>query len=165
MKYKASLGSRQKLFTTILVVFIAALNLLTVFLQFKRLAIEFYFLLGVIIPDLVFIYLFLIAPRGYLVKEKGIVVKSYLREKYFPFDSIEKVELLRKSDLAKSIRNSGVGYFFGNYGKFYSRKYGVMIWYLTNKKHLIMIHTKNNERIVLSPDDSNMFDEILALMK
>ena len=165
MRYKASLGSTQRTTTSLFLLFIAGLNLVPVYLHFKSFEYESYFLAGIVIPDIIFVVLFLIAPKSYTVYEKGVHVNSLLKTVRIPFNKIEKVELIRKGDLGESIRAFGVGGFFGNYGKFKSKRYGEMTWYLTNNKHLIMLHTTDDQRIVLSPDDSNMFDEIMAFLK
>ena len=165
MKYKASLGPSQKTRTTLFCIAVLGLNLLPVYFHFKSYEVESYFLLGILIPDIILLFLFLTAPRSYTVYERGILINSLLKSVKIPLADIDKVELLRKGDLESSIRSFGVGGFFGHFGKFHSKKYGEMTWYLTNKNHLVLLHTRDGKRVLLSPDNSTMFDEIMAFLK
>lgn len=110
---------------------------------------------------IVFITSYLFSPVYYFLDEKGFVIQKVIGQIKIPFNRINKIEKLEK-DVFKNgytIRTFASGGFFGYYGKFYNSKIGHMNFYMRNGKNKIMIYTKDNKKIVVSPDDIKMYDE------
>lgn len=64
-----------------------------------------------------------------------------------------------------TLRTFGSGGLFGFYGKFYNSKYGNMTWYVTQRKNLILLTTKNGKKIMISPDDVGLADKLEELRR
>ena len=60
-------------------------------------------------------------------------------------------------------RVGGNGGLFGFYGDF-KNTFGMMTWYATRLKNYIMIETTDNERVVITPDNTDMVKEIRRLI-
>ena len=63
-----------------------------------------------------------------------------------------------------TIRTFGVGGLFGYYGKFRNKTFGNMTWFATQQKNYLIFETTNNQKIVLTPDDTDMIKEIQKLI-
>ncbi|MDZ7614650.1 MAG: PH domain-containing protein [Flavobacteriaceae bacterium] len=59
-----------------------------------------------------------------------------------------------------TIRTLGVGGLFGYFGYFWNREIGSMIWYTSQQKNRILITLKNEDKIVISPDDPSLYDSL-----
>jgi len=68
-------------------------------------------------------------------------------------NEIKEIKVLEFHDLTGLVRTFGNGGLFGYYGKFYSRKQGKMTLYTTRRDNRIMIITKADKKIIISPDD------------
>jgi len=64
---------------------------------------------------------------------------------------------LESGKLTYSVRTFGVGGLFGYFGKFWNKEYGNMTWYATRRDKAIMIITKENKKIILTPDEVEKF--------
>ena len=73
------------------------------------------------------------------------------------------VELLDKERLNGSIRTFGVGGLFGYWGRFANSKIGVMTWYATRRDNAVLITKFNNKKIVLTPDEPELFVSTIVL--
>jgi hypothetical protein len=70
---------------------------------------------------------------------------------------IKNILKIENGKLSWSIRTFGVGGLFGYFGKFWSNEFGNMTWYATRRDKAIMIITKENKKIVLTPDEVEKF--------
>jgi Bacterial PH domain len=67
-------------------------------------------------------------------------------------NNIQSVQEIDESQVKNSIRTFGVGGFFGNFGKFWNGKLGNMTWYVTRKNNFVLVETKDQKKIILTPD-------------
>lgn len=72
-------------------------------------------------------------------------------------NNIQSVQEIDESQVKNSIRTFGVGSFFGNFGKFWNSKLGNMTWYVTRKNNFVLVETKDQQKIILTPDKPEEF--------
>jgi hypothetical protein len=101
------------------------------------------------------------SPRKYSIWQGELIIHRLIGSVRIPLTDIAEVRKIDKGDLRGSIRTFGVGGLFGNFGKFYNRKFGRMTFFVTQNKNLLLIFTKKGKKIVLSPDDATMAERLL----
>ncbi len=77
-------------------------------------------------------------------------------------NNIQSVREIDESQVKNSLRTFGVGGFFGNFGKFWNGKLGKMTWYVTRKNNFVLVETKDQKKIILTPDKP---EEFVAFLK
>ena len=110
------------------------------------------------ISILLFSYLY--APQSYTLTDKELSINRPAKNKSIPIEEITEVRLPISSDFLGTIRTFGVGGLFGYYGKYYNSRIGSMTWYVTQRKNRILIRTKKEEKIIISPDDISLLDAL-----
>jgi hypothetical protein len=98
-----------------------------------------------------------ISPRLYHISEDNIEIERLINTIKINISEIKSVCHIDKEKLKWSIRTFGVGGLFGYFGKFWNKEFGHMTWYCSQRDKLIMIITKDNKKIVISPNDSELF--------
>lgn len=113
---------------------------------------------------LVFIYLIVFSyrPICYKITDELLVICRPLNDVKIALNEIKNVELLDQSRLRGTIRTFGVGGLFGYWGKFANRNIGVMTWYATRRDHAILITSTSNKKILLTPDEPELFIQIIG---
>lgn len=96
------------------------------------------------------------SARGYEVADGCIVVKRLIRDLRIPLDGVRQASAAGADDFRGCIRLAGSGGLFGYYGLFRTSKLGKSSWYLTNRKHAVVIFTVS-KTFLLSPDDADGF--------
>jgi hypothetical protein len=99
---------------------------------------------------------FFLYPTGYLVNEKAVVVKGVVFSRAILKQDIIAVELVKTEDMSSTIRAFGSGGFFGYFGLFYNAKYKWMIWFVTQRKNYVLVHTAKR-KFVFTPDNPEGF--------
>ena len=98
------------------------------------------------------------APKSYSIDDGRVCVNRMLMQ---PFEilisDIASVEVVPKQRLKGSIRTFGSGAFFGYYGRFTNRHFGAMRWYATNLNNAVLIRTRENKKIILTPNERDSF--------
>ncbi|HTO16307.1 MAG TPA: PH domain-containing protein [Edaphocola sp.] len=160
MKYEASLDNFTKTisFLTILVIVISLIIVNTVIGDSApSFLIPLYIILA-LSPILVFLW----KPQYYLLIDNRLEIQRPIGKIIIPMNDILQFEQLSESVMKKSVRAFGSGGFFGYFGKFKNNQLGVMNWYATQRKNIVLIHLLKNKKILLTPDDLTGFLNNLA---
>jgi hypothetical protein len=153
MRYKASLDGTAKAIThCITVVFVLIIAGQPMIDAFRSTSVYIAILL-------IGIYLitFACSPRAYSVNEREVVIHRPLTSHSIPRSQIASVEKLNEKQLGFLIRTFGVGGLFGYFGKFWSRELGNISFYATNLKNMVLIRLKDDEQLVVTPDNVDHF--------
>ena len=142
--------------TTIIVVVILATILLTIFFltptEEKNMAISLAILLII-----AFIVVYLLRPNNYSVSSDKLLIHRAISNIEIDRNNIQMVKEIDESQVKNSIRTFGVGGFFGNFGKFWNSTLGNMTWYVTRKNNFVLVETKDQKKIILTPDKPEEF--------
>jgi len=98
-----------------------------------------------------------LAPRGYAVLGRSLVVKRRLwRSVTVSLESIRELRPATADDFRGALRLWGDGGVFGYYGLFQTAKLGKCRWFLTNRSNAVVLVTEE-KTVLLSPDDVSGF--------
>jgi len=143
--YKASLDLPAKLITGLF-------HILCLFFAFK----------GMLLPALLLfltdVVCYLLHPTSYELNKDELIIKRPIKPVVIKRTDIEDIVFLTDEQLKWTIRSFGVGGLFGYFGYFYNRQLGSMLWYTTQRTNRILIRLKNEEKIVISPDNEQLYD-------
>jgi len=92
-------------------------------------------------------------PLGYAVTDKELVVRRPLSNVRLKRTEIRSAQRVDRDTTGGSIRTFGVGGLFGYYGHFANFALGRMTWYATRRDKAVLVTTKTNKKIVLTPDE------------
>ncbi|HTE28163.1 PH domain-containing protein [Flavitalea sp.] len=165
MIYKASLDIASKVITFLcFIVFIYVGYKTFTSASTSSTGINIYLVrIGVIMLLVTFILIcYLLSTKSYKLTADQITITRPLRSFSIKLADIIKVELLSPEQLSGLIRTFGVGGMFGYYGKYYSSKLGPINLYTTQRRNRIMIVTKANVAIVISPDDPSLYQKLIT---
>ncbi len=98
--------------------------------------------------------------KGYTLKENSLVIHRPIGDVIIGYKDIENVQHVEEKDMRWTVRTFGNGGLFGFYGKFWNNKFGHMSWYATQRKNFILIKKRDNKKVVITPDDIALFDEL-----
>ena len=142
--------------TTIIVVVILDTILLTIFFltptEEKNMAISLAILLII-----AFIVVYLLRPNNYSVSSDKLLIHRAISNIEIDRNNIQMVKEIDESQVKNSLRTFGVGGFFGNFGKFWNSTLGNMTWYVTRKNNFVLVETKDQKKIILTPDKPEEF--------
>lgn len=96
---------------------------------------------------------FAFRPINYEITDELLIVHRIFKAVKISKNSIKSVELIDKDKIRPALRTFGVGGVFGYYGKFANFKMGTMTWYATRKNNTVLVLTKDNKKIILTPND------------
>ena len=96
------------------------------------------------------------SPRGYAVGDGMLVVKRLIGNVRIPLAGIREARAAMADDLTGCIRLFGSGGLFGWYGLFRTSKLGRSTWYVTDRKHAVVLAAAEKITLV-SPDDLDGF--------
>lgn len=99
---------------------------------------------------------YLYAPQSYVIDKEHLVIIRPAGNIKINLADILSVTPIPDNPWIGAIRTFGVGGLFGYYGKFYASSYGSMTYYATKLKGKILIQTRKNKKIILTPDDPGM---------
>lgn len=145
--YKASLDK-----TAIIITILASLLFGTL------IVIDFILPLAILLIIIYLICLYL-KPLRYEIREDEIIIRRLIKSVRIRRSDIESLKLLDKSAIKGTVRTFGVGGLFGWYGKFANSQLGDMTWYVTRRDKIVLIKTKDGEKILISPDEAESFAE------
>jgi hypothetical protein len=112
-----------------------------------------------IIPIIAFLVVYLLRPNNYSVSSDKLLIHRMLGSIEIQRNNIQSVQKIDESKVKNSIRTFGVGGFFGNFGKFWNSTLGNMTWYVTRKNNFVLVETKDQKKIILTPDKPEEFVE------
>lgn len=116
-------------------------------------------LLNVLILGVLFSLTYVLRPFQYAIDELGITVHKKILPKTIPFDNIASIETIAYKELKVRLRLWGSGGLWGWFGIFLSAEYGKLNMQITEKNNLLLISTKDEKYIVLSPTEVIAFAE------
>jgi hypothetical protein len=100
---------------------------------------------------------------GYVVGNEAVTISRPIKDVIISIHDIRDAFLVKKESMTGLQRVGGNGGLFGFYGNFRNH-FGLMTWYGTKLKNYVMIETIHNERIILTPDNTDMVKEIRGLI-
>jgi hypothetical protein len=116
-------------------------------------------LLNVLILGVLFSLTYVLRPYQYVIDELGISVHKQLWPKKIPFHNIASIETIAYKELKVRLRLWGSGGLWGWFGFFLSAEYGTLNMQITEKNNLLLVTTKDEKYIVLSPTQVIAFAE------
>jgi len=111
----------------------------------------------IIILTLTYGISYALSPKSYEINEKNIIINRPFKNVIINRSQIKSILKLESGKLTYSVRTFGVGGLFGYFGMFWNKEYGNMTWYATRRDKSIMIITKENKKIILTPDEVEKF--------
>lgn len=161
MKYKASMDKNAIGITT-------GVLLLFIFIVFNFIFYDSFYktpaLLFIISFAIILLLAYIYAPNSYTLTKKLLIINRPVGNISIELSDIDNIELFINRNL--SIRSVGIYGLFGFYGRYYNRVIGSMDLYATRLSNRLLITTKSNRRLIISPDDIFLYDDLNnALMK
>ncbi len=102
----------------------------------------------------------LFAPQSYSLDTTALSINRPIGKVIINRSSIKEARMIGDGELKSTIRTFGNGGLFGYYGKYYNSTLGHMTWYLTQSKNRILIVTNEGKKIVISPDDTGLVNNL-----
>lgn len=161
MEYKASLDKSGKLITLgviVLFLIIVFFNITSSASSSEEIGVNTFLIPLFLLSIVVFAYLF--SPKSYELTNSAFIIVRPINSKKIELKDVSLVRLLESSELSGVVRTFGVGGLFGYYGKFYASKIGSMMFYTTQNKNFILIETKQGKKIIVTPDDAKLVEEL-----
>jgi hypothetical protein len=159
MKFSASYGLTVKLIT-VMVLLLFAVVIAIQFFPAGAAGGIFTFIIPVIFIAGLIITLGL-SVTGYEITNDELHINRPFANIIIPKEDIYTVEAIDRNVLRWTVRTFGSGGLFGFYGKFYNKQLGRMTWYITRKDKAVLITTRSDKKILVSPDDREKFIEEL----
>lgn len=157
MEFKASLDKFTKIITAIVtIVFIADIIFMLYLCRQDKMWLPILINSFLII---VYLLVYVYRPLGYAITSGQIIIKRFIGNVYIERENINTVTIATNQQLKGTIRIFGVGGLFGYFGKFANFELGSSTWYATRRKDLVLILTKDNKKIIISPDLKEEFVE------
>ena len=103
---------------------------------------------------------FLLAPRGFAIRDRELRVERALLPVRIPLASIRSVGPLPAEQASGMMRLGASGGLFGHFGRYWSRRLGAFRMYASRRSGLVLLETVG-ENFVLSPGDPGAFVEAL----
>ncbi|MBK9105092.1 MAG: hypothetical protein IPL92_11135 [Saprospiraceae bacterium] len=163
MDYKASLDTLAKVMTAGVFVLFFGIGLMSVYAIRDAAGDRTTLLIhgGVLVMFVaIFLGSWLYAPQSYTLDTTALSINRPIGKVVINRSSIKEARLIGEGELKSTIRTFGNGGLFGYYGKYYNATIGHMTWYLTQPKNRILIVTTEGKKIVISPDDAGLVDNL-----
>ncbi len=119
---------------------------------------------AIIIPIFLFIIffvLFLLRTISYSITDQEVIIHRLWKDVKISRTAIQNVELLDKDFSKNVLRTFGVGGFWGYWGRFSDASIGNMTWYVTRRDKMVLLKILDNKKVILSPDEVEIFVEKL----
>jgi len=112
----------------------------------------------VVVPGAAVIVIsYALAPRGYALSDRSLVVKRRLwRNVAISLESVRELRPATAEDFRGTLRLWGNGGVFGYYGVFQTSKLGKCRWFLTKRSNAVVLVTEE-KTVLVSPDDVSGF--------
>jgi hypothetical protein len=123
-----------------------------VFVLFLVIAVQTKSIAAEAISAILFAAAYAWSPTGYAIADGFIVIRRVVGNVRIPVASIREMRAASTDDLRFSMRIFGSGGLFGYYGLFRNSKLGTSNWYVTNRKHAVVL-VSDSGTAVISPDD------------
>ena len=157
MIFKASLDRFNKISTILISVFFAGVILISFYnglheINYKIPILGLFF-------TLIYTICLLVRPLSYAISDNKVIINRLLSNVSVNFSDIKEVKNIKNLSAFSFIRVFAVGGLFGHYGKFWTRKDGFVTFYATKNDGAIMLITNTNKKIIITPDDTDVFLE------
>lgn len=103
---------------------------------------------------------YLYAPTSYTLEADNLIINRSASNKIIKLSNIINVREVSKDEMKGSIRTFGNGGLWGYYGKYHNTKLGNITLYTTQWKNYILIETKEKRKIIITPDDIDLLQEL-----
>ncbi len=161
MKFKTTLDKLAKVVTAFVTILFASVIVAQLFMLAE--AFNYTSVITMIVMIVIYLIVFLYRPISYEITESMVCINRPLLDIKIPINEINSVVILEESRLRGVVRLFGVGGLFGYWGKFYTSKIGTMTWYATRRDQAILITTTEDKKIVLTPDEPEIFVSTFGL--
>lgn len=166
MNYSASLDRTSQLITGFSALLFAGITGFNLYLLASRDGWPIIILLGTTLLLIgIFLYCYLFRITSYRVSREDVVICRPAGERRIPIAEIAEVVIPTRESLRWTLRTFGNGGIFGYTGKFANLTYGAMTWYATRTDKTILLILNDNTKVLLSPDDLQLADEIRKTMR
>lgn len=115
------------------------------------------YMLILVIPLSISLFLFPFSPRAVGVDSNGIYIRRIIGLKRITHDSIINVRLPEQEEMRGAIRTFGNGGLFGYTGYYRNSKVGSMLWYCTRRSNYVLVIRATGPVVVITPDDPKGF--------
>lgn len=115
----------------------------------------------------IILFVLLTQIRHYEIRDDRFIIKRPLSSIVIPFSDIRQIEKGTKIgfEFKHTFKQLGNGGVFGYWGTFYSDLLQEFELYAKNRKNPIVLTVKKQGKIVVSPDDAGMFEELEKALK
>ncbi len=163
MEYKATLGTSSKIITSIVTILFLGITLYNFYAFSAEAKNYLYYILITSLIIVTYLICYLLRPVNYILGDGKIIITRPLHNRVVNISMISDVLQASKESMKWTVRTFGNGGLFGYTGKFYSSTYGNMTWYVTKRENYVLLKITDGEKIVLSPDDVGMVEEIKSM--
>lgn len=111
----------------------------------------------VLTPTLAYIY----SPKKYLIKNHNLIIEQGIGSIVIRLNDISHISAVSKDQMKNTTRSFASGGLFGYFGKFNNKSLGSFKMYAANFDGLVLIKLSNGNKLVLSPDNVELFIEML----
>ena len=108
---------------------------------------------------------FWMRPSHYIIDNRSLTVVWPLRKLYVPGNDISIVRVLDRKGIKKELglaMRIGVGGLFGGFGLLWTRRRGMMRFYITRLDYFVLIERKNYKDLLLSVEHPERMKEMLS---
>ena len=168
MEYKATLDTMARIITGFVALLFFSISSFTFYTLTKTEADTtgiLAFLFSTFLMMGIFGFCYFYRTMAFVVERDRIVIKRPVKDIIISIESIQEVFVATKESMRWTVRTFGVGGLFGYFGKFWNKEYGNMTWYATRRNNYIVVVTKKGKKIILTPDQLSMIDEIQRRLK
>jgi hypothetical protein len=103
---------------------------------------------------------YLFSIRSYAIKDRCLIIQRPIGNVKIAIKDIQDVRPLAHFETRGIVRTFGVGGLFGYFGKFYIPSIGSSTFYATQRKNKILIITKNDQNLIITPDDISLVEKL-----
>jgi hypothetical protein len=104
-------------------------------------------------------------PSHYIVDNRGLTVAWPLRKLCVLRNDISSVRVLDRKGIKKELglaMRIGVGGLFGGFGLLWTRRRGMMRFYITRLDYFVLVERKSDKDLLLSVDHPERMKEMLS---
>ena len=162
MQYKASLDKSAKIITIFILalfIFISYTSIKSIFFHSNTKNLVVHILVLILLTS-VFIGSWILAPKEYTITKSYFIIRKNIGNIRIKRSNIIDVRVLTPNEISGTLRTFGVGGIFGYFGKFYIPDIGSVTFYATKQKNLILITTKDDKMMVISPNDIELLTQL-----
>jgi hypothetical protein len=163
MEYKATLDLKAKIITGCCAVAFTAITIYNIGrIDFGAInsGTTLVLLFSVVLVVAVTIGCYLLRPLKYEITHNQLIVRRPIRDLIIERTDIKSVLLPTPESMKWTVRIFGNGGLFGYFGSFRNKTYGGMTWYATRTNNYVMIVTHDNTKIVITPDDTGIVNDL-----